>query len=819
MIKRIILHCLYIFCALFPLCLHSQYVIKAKVTEASNGLPLIGVTASIFQVSDSSFVKADVSDADGLFSDLQTTKAGSFFIKFEYLGFAAFSTQPIQIQNTTTDLGVIKMEESSVALTELTIKAQKPFLERKMDRLIVNVENSIMSTGATAFEVLERSPGVIIDPNDVITMRGKQGIIVYIDGRQSPMSGTDLVQYLRTLPSSSIARIELITNPSSRYDAAGNAGIIDIRMRKDLRLGFNGMANASYGQGVYPKTDAGFQLNYRNKKVNAYGHYNYGYRLGLNHLVLDRKFYDDFEFSGKDEKINYTKIPVHFQNLRLGLDFFPNDKTIIGFQFTPNVSQHSPYNRNTSKVFDQNLVNTFDFRTRTDNENKNTNGVANINFKRTFQKPGSEITADFDFGTFSNRGNSVNITQYFDTQGGSLRPDYQLDGNQKGLLHFYIGKADFIHTFGKKLKMETGFKLSFVDSDQDAAFFEKTESGYIPDLNKTNHFIYKENTNAAYISFSRQFNKWDFQAGLRGENTKYSTRQVVGEITFDSTYFQLFPTFFAQYSWNEHKSTTFNITRRIDRPGFSQLNPFLFLIDVTTYSTGNPNLQPQFSWNFELGYSDKIVHASLSYSKTLQSHTIVLSRLDDVFPGQSEDPNVTIQIPLNLNTTEYYGLDISVPLSITKWWNSTQNATAFYNHFTGNLSGTQLNQGNVAFQGNTNHQFTLGKGWTAETGFSFQSGNRSGYLTFKPQWALGFGIQKKCLQNKGTIRLNITDIFWTNLPRAQVAFDNYVEDWYAFRETRVATLAFSYRFGNLNVAQARRRATGSEEERRRVGNG
>src|SRR5690606_24516581 len=243
------------------------------------------------------------------------------------------------------------------------------------------------------------------------------------------------------------------------------------------------------------------------------------------------------------EKTNYTKIPIHFQNLRLGIDFFPNDKTVFGVQFTPNMSAHSPYNRNSSKVFDENYINTFDFQTRTDNKNKNINGVANVNFKRTLSKPGSEITADFDFGTFSNNGNSVNITRYFDTQGGMLRSDYQLDGDQEGLLHFYIVKADFTHSFGNEFKMETGFKLSFVDSDQDAAFFEKTESGYIPDLNKTNHFIYRENTNAAYVTFSRQFDKWDFQAGLRGENTRYSTRQIVGEITFDSSYFQLFPTF------------------------------------------------------------------------------------------------------------------------------------------------------------------------------------------------------------------------------------------------------------------------------------
>ena len=808
---------------LFLSCTYSmaiaQHTIKATAQDASGLETLPGVTASVFFSTDSALAKVDIADAEGRFTDLHLTSSGTYFIKFEMLGYEDFFVQDILINRDTIDLGQINMVPSTLALDEVVVKAKKPFLERKLDRLTVNVENSILSAGGTAFDVLSRSPGIVIDPNEIITMRGRQGIIVYIDGRQTPMSGSDLVNYLKAMPAASLSRIDLITNPSSKYDAAGNAGIIDIRLKKDQRLGFNGMVNASYGQGVYPKSDAGLQLNYRNKKINVFGQYNYGYRLGLNHLILDRKFYDDFVFAGKDEKINYTKIPVHFHNIRMGLDYFINEKTTLGFQITPALSKFSPYNRNSSKVFDQNLVNTFDFNTNTDNKNKNTNGVFNINFKRTFAQTGREWTSDLDFGQFDNEGESTNITRYFGIDGTTLRPDYQLNGQQDGSLRFITCKTDYVHPIGTKMKWEAGIKLSFVHSDQDAAFFEKTDSGFIPDVNKTNHFIYDENTNAAYMTLSRQFTNWDLQLGLRGEQTHYKTNQEVGNLRFDSTYFQLFPTLFAQYRWSQERNMTFNITRRIDRPGFSQLNPFLFLIDVTTYTSGNPNLQPQFSWNFEWGYSDKYVHASLTYSKTLQSHTIVLSRLKDVFPDQSEENNVTIQIPLNLSSTDYYGLDISVPLSLYNWWTSTQNLTTFYNHFNGNLSGTLLNQGNIAVQGNTQHQFTLGRGWSAETGLTFQSGNRSGYLTFRPQWALGVGVQKKLFQNKATIRLNVTDMFWTNLPRAQVAFDNYVEDWNAYRETRVATLAFSYRFGNLNVAQARRRTSGSEEERRRVGNG
>lgn len=797
---------------------NGQHPVSLIVKDKTTNLSVIGATAEIYSSADSVLIKADIADTEGKFTELILHTSGAYFIKISMLGYQTFS-KSIYFNNEPLDLGTIYLEESSVQLDQITVKAQKPFLERKVDRMIVNVENSIMSEGSTVYEVLVRSPGILIDPNDNISMRGKNGIIVYIDGRQSPLNGTDLINYLKSLPSGSISRIELITNPSSRYDAAGSAGIIDIKMKKDIRHGINGSVSASYGQGVYPKSDAGLNLNFRNKFVNLYGSYNYGYRLGLNHLILDRKFYDNFIFSGKDEKENYTKIPVHFHNIRLGMDYFIDEKTILGFTYTPNFSNSSPYNRNTSKVFNAQRENIFDFNTNTTNDNSNNSGVVNFNVKRNLSKAGSEITLDVDFGRFLTRGDSENKTRYFSTDGSVFQPDYQLNGNQEGILKFSTAKTDYLVQISESFKLETGIKFSYVSSDQDAAFFEKKDDIFIPDINKTNHFIYRENNNAGYINLNKNYKKFEFQLGLRGEHTSYSTRQLAGDITFDSSYFKLFPTFFVQYKIDDTRSITANMTRRIDRPGFSQLNPFLFLIDVTTYATGNPALQPQFSWNGELGYSDKILNVTLSYSKTLQAHTIVLSRLSDVFPDLSEDPNVTIQIPLNLQSTENVGLDVSAPFQLNKWWSGMASVSGFYNHFTGDLSGTSLNKGNFALFGNTNHKFLFKNDWSSEITFSYNSGNRSGYLIFKPQWALGLGIQKKILKGNGTLRFNITDIFWTNLPNAQIAFDNYIEDWNAFRETRVATLGFSYRFGNSKVQQARRRTTGSEEERRRIGNG
>lgn len=240
------------------------------------------------------------------------------------------------------------------------------------------------------------------------------------------------------------------------------------------------------------------------------------------------------------------------------------------------------------------------------------------------------------------------------------------------------------------------------------------------------------------------------------------------------------------------------------------------MIDVTTYSTGNPSLLPQFIWSYELNYTVKNINFTLGYSHTRNNQNIVITRFKDVFPTIPSDDNVTVQIPMNLSSSDYVGLTVAAPVRINGWWNMMNNANVFYNHFNGNLAGTALNNGKMVASLSTNQTFTLKKGWTAEMNANYNSGGQYGFMVTRPQWGIGAGVQKSLWKGKGQIRFNITDIFWTNLPRATITYNNYIEYWRAYRETRVANLSFTYRFGNNKVQQARRRALGSEEERQRA---
>jgi iron complex outermembrane recepter protein len=785
------------------------------LNEQKQGLE--NATVELRKSKDSSLVKAAITDRSGV-AEFENIKAGAYLLRTSMVNYVPQYSAVFTV-GSDMQIPAMVLQAASGEMKGVTVTGKKPFIQKLSDRIVVNVENSIVSAGASALDVLERSPGVNVDQNDVISLRGRSGVIIMIDGKPTAMSGADLANYLRGLPSAAIERIDIITNPSAKYDAAGNSGIIDIRMKKDQRLGTNGTFTAGYGQGIYPKTNAGTTFNYRNKKVNVFGNYNYAYRFGLNHLVLDRNFYtDNGVFNGQDLKDNYNKSTFGSHTTRLGADFFPSKKTIIGFVVNGNFNHFKRTNDNKSTVIDQNKQPTSTFQTQARNNDHGKNIVANANLKHTIDSTGKELTTDVDYGIYNSNSLSTIATQYYKLDGSSLQPDYILDGDQDGKLKLFTIKSDYVNPLRKNAKFEAGYKLSFVSADNDAKFWNVSNGTPVNDESKTNHFYYKENNNAAYFNYSRDFKKFDLQVGLRAEQTNITTRQAYGNINWDSSYLQLFPSAFFNYKLKEDKTIGVSVSRRIDRPGYNQLNPFLFLIDVTTYSTGRPGLLPQFTWSYELSYTVKNLNFTLGYSHTTNSQNIAIAKFRDVFPNIPSEDNVTVQIPINLSSSDYVGLTVSAPIRVTKWWNMINNANVYYQQFNGSLGITRLAKGRPAADVRTNNTFTLKKGWTAELNASLNSGGQYGFMVTEPQWALSAGVQKLIMKGKGTVRFNITDIFWTNLPQAVITYDNYIEKWHAWRETRVANLTFTYRFGNSKVQQARRRSTGSEEERQRAGN-
>ncbi|TDO29333.1 TonB-dependent receptor [Sediminibacterium goheungense] len=812
-----------LFAILFSGYANSQPQRSGKITaivQSEQQQAIENATVELLRSKDSILVKAAITDKTGL-ALFENLSWGTYQLRISAVGYTTKYSQLLELnaQQSEMQSGTITLAVSAASTSEVTVTSRKPFIQKLTDRIVVNVENSIVSAGSSALDVLERAPGVTVDQNDAIGLRGRQGVIIMIDGKPTPMTGADLANYLRGLPSNTIERIDIITNPSAKYDAAGNSGIIDIRMKKDQRMGTNGTVTMGYGQGIYPKSNAGLTFNHRNKKINLFGNYSYGYRMNLNHLILDRNFFDNNGiYTGGDLKDNYTKTPVHFHNTRFGIDIFPSKKTIIGAVVSANFNKIGRTNVNGSEVLNAQRQKISTFQTLANNNDHANNIVANINFKHSFNTAGKELTADVDYGEYNSSSFSRVATKYFNLNGGSLQPDYILDGDQDGKLILRTAKIDYANPLKASGRFEAGVKTSYVSADNDAKFFDVSSGTPQDDVNKTNRFKYNEYNNAGYLNFSKEFKKFSLQLGLRGEHTKINTHQLKGNIRFDSSYFQLFPSAFLNYKMKENHTLGVSVSRRIDRPGYSQLNPFLFLIDVTTYATGRPGLLPQLTWSYELSYTMKNISFTLGYSRTKQNQNVAIARFKDVFPNIPSDDNVTVQIPVNLSWQDYYGLTVSAPVRISKWWNMINNGNLYYNHFNGRLGTTQLNNGRPSFDIRTNNTFTIGNGWISELNVNYNSSGQYGFMVAKAQWGLALGVQKTVMNKKGTIRFNISDIFWTNLPRGTITYNNYLEKWRAYRETRVANLTFTYRFGKNTVQAARRRTTASEEERSRAGN-
>lgn len=784
-------------------------------TIDSEGTPIEAATVSLLNAADSSLVKIELSDASGNF-EFSSLKAGQFLLSVSSLGYEKYLGSPIQVNETSPkiQLSPLTLKGTSIDLKAVTVTAKKPFIERRADRTIVNVESSILATGSTALDILERSPGVVVNQNDAISLRGRSGVIVMIDGKPNPMSGADLSNFLRTLPSNSIDRIELITNPSAKYDAAGNAGIIDIRLKKDKNLGTNGSFAANYGQGVYPKAGAGLTLNHRNKKVNVFGSYNYNFRRGMNDLRLYRTFYENDVRTGAYDQRNYLTIPYNTHTTRAGADFFPNKKTVFGVVASGTLNHFNPRAQNTSAVEGQEAEVVSYFGTSNRSKDRWFSWAANANFKRSINDKGHELTADLDFAEFGNQTEQLFTTLYSGLNGEKILPDYLLFGDLRGNLKIRSLKADYALPLPGKAKLEAGVKSSIVDADNELQFFDQSTPGTsVYDSTISNHFIYQENINAAYLNYSQEWAKFSVQAGLRAENTNAEGTQLVNGENFDRHYTNLFPSVFLNYKFSEQYEMGLNFSRRLDRPSYQQLNPFKKFLDPSTYSAGNPYLNPQFTWAAEWSQTFwQKLNISLAASRTIDNITQVIAPVGGV-------DRVTIQTDSNLTTVDYVSIAANYNFDITDWWSTINNFNAWRGQYSGNLANTTLSDGNLVAHFFTTHNFKFNNGWTAELNFNYKTREIYGFMDLNPMWGLGAGIQKTMFDRRATLKLAVTDIFWQNLPSATIRFNDYVETFEVFRETRVATLSLNYRFGNKDVQQARRRQGGAEDEKRRAGSG
>ena len=785
--------------------------VNGTVLDA-NQIALSAASVSLLKAKDTSLFKMSVSDKSGKF-EFENLPEGKYLLSVTAVGHAKAYSSSFDVNGTAVQLDAISLSLQSKEMKEVTITSRKPLIEQKIDRTVVNVDASVTNVGATALEVLEKSPGITLDKDGNISLKGKQGVTVYIDGRPSYLSGQDLVNLLRNMNANQLDQIEIMTNPPAKYDAAGNSGIINIKTKKNKTKGFNGSATVGYSQGAYWRTNESLNLNYRNGKVNLFGNVGFNKNNSFQELTIHRKYLkeDGKTIDAMFDQVAFMPRNNSSTNLKIGMDYFLNRKTTLGFVASGFINPENNFNYNTSYLKDQNgIVDSIVYSTG-DMKNTWKNGNLNLYVRHQIDSTGKELSADFDYAGY----NSSNEQNFMNA---SFHPDWVKKGQTDLLgvlpvnINIYSAKVDYTHPIKKELKLEMGIKSSYVNTDNAANYYNLIGQDWEIDYTKTNRFKYQENVNAAYINLSKQFKKLGVQAGLRFENTNYKGNQLGNEQTQDSSftnhYNNLFPTVFLSYAVDKKNTFTANLGRRIDRPAYQDLNPFLFFLDNYTYESGNPFLRPQYSTNFEVGHM---------YGGFLTT-TINYGRTKNFFTETFEQSGyATIVRNGNIGIRENAGISVSAQVPVTKWWTAVLYGNYNFNRFKGELYGEEINieASNVLF--NVNNQFKFNKGWGAELSGFYRTKGVEGQIQINPLGQASVGATKQVLKGKGTLRLTVRDIFYTNWVTGNIKFQRTEAYFENRRDSRVASISFTYRFGKpIKGPQVNKKNGGATDEQNRV---
>jgi hypothetical protein len=793
--------------------------ISGSVREENNN-PMESASISLFRGTDTLAFKNELSDKNGKFI-FSAIPAGTWFIRVSAIGYGPVNGSVFTVTSglKIIELPVSILKKQSSELQAVAVVVKKPFIEQKSDRILVNVDASPANSGTSVMDVLEKSPGVSVDKDGNISLKGKQGVTIMIDNRPTYMSGAQLAIYLKSLPSSAIDQLEIMSNPSAKYDAAGNSGIINIKTKKNKARGFNGSFTGTYTQGVYAKPGASLNLNYRVNKLNIFFNGGYTYWQGFQNLDINRNYMDlnSKQINSIFTQSTHMKFLSPETNLKLGMDYFLDSKTTLGVVL-------SGY-RNNETDLSQSYISLKDANNQTDSLVQSfgnihgiwTNGTANLNFRRQFDSTGRELTADADYIYYKSSSNQLfqNYTYNPDMQ---LLNSNTLNGDLPSTINIYSLKTDYTHPLPSDLKLEAGLKTSFISTDNKANYYDVQGSDYIPDTTKTNYFVYHENINAAYINLTKKYKKWNFQAGLRIENTNYSGHQYGNIYTvnnndsaFTRSYVNAFPTAYITYELNDKNTFNLNFGRRIDRPDYGDLNPFLFFLDEYTYQAGNPYLQPQYSTNIELSHTyHNELTTTLNYSNTVNFFAETFQ----------QEGHATIVRRGNIGRRQNAGIAMSLNMPLTKWWNTTLYVNVNYNHFTGELYGENLDVDAITGMGNMTNMFKFGKGWSGEISGWYRTSGIEGQIVIQPMGQMSTAIAKQIMKEKASLKLGLRDIFYTQQATGTIDFQQTQASFHNSRDSRQLSLTFTYRFGKVvQGAQNNRHSGGADDESNRLKKG
>jgi outer membrane receptor protein involved in Fe transport len=775
-----------------------------------SGKPVPFASIALLRSPDSSLVKGTISRESGSYF-LDNIRPGQYRLVASAVGYAPGRSELVLVGTTPVQLPALTLQEATKSLREITVSAQKPLFEQQIDRLVVNVQSSITAAGGSVLDILERSPGITVNrQNNSLTMSGKGGVMVMVNGKLTRLPVATVMEILAGMTASDIERIELITTPPARYDAEGDAGLINIVTKKNSAYGTNGNLAVTFGYGWYERPSITLNLNHRQQKLNLYGSYSFVRNRSWEEYALNRVVSQtDGPLLTDIVSNRYTLRTIH--TARIGFDYTLNSQTTLSgliSGFSNKWSADMPTLSSAWKgqeLISQNTI-------LADRTNHWQHGLLNLNLRHIFTNK-QEWSLDIDRLYYHNQNPAyyVNTIQNLKS---ATRDEQQFRTLKETSVRMWVLKTDFIKPLSTKGRLETGLKATTTSLNKSITLDRQTgDDRWQADTLFTNRYSLAETILAGYVSLNQPLDaKTTLQAGIRYEYTQTDINTPEGKSLVHRRYGNFFPSIFLSRKLNKQHTVNLTYNRRITRPSYDDLAPFFVFYDPNTYVSGNPALFPAISDAIQGSYTFKDAYIfSLKYT---QSRNVIAT----LQPHLNPSTNQIYYYPENMARQNTLSLTTSLPIAVSSWWQSQNNLTGLYQKLTTTYQGQPINQKVYTLQLTSSHTIKLPRRFTAEvTGF-YQSPSVTGLYRTRASGQVMVGIQKLLHADKGTLRLSVSDLFWTNIYSTQSnvpALNLNDRATYHF-EPRVVRVTYLRNFGSQTVKAANRRVTGSEEERGRL---
>ena len=783
------------------------------ILKDEKGLAVGYATVAVVQSTNQAVVTGTTSDAVGFFK-IKVATAGTYRLRISAIGFVTLETPLFNLEaNGTKDFGVITLKEDSKLLKEVKVQALRPTIVNHPDKMVVSVEGTALSTGNTAYEVLLKSPGVFVDQDGNIQLNGKSGVRIMIDGKLTYLSGKELQTMLQGMAAENLKDLELITNPSAKYDAEGTAGIININLKKNTLSGVNGSFYAGYQYNNWHTYSGGGNVNVKKGKWNSFVNADLSRRIFIRDAQLYREFNSPASSTQLSQSAKEKAIRVA-PSLRLGTDYDLSPNHSVGVManlvyqdmssnFNSTLLEYHTNAANNKWVHNSNLLNgTF------------ANGTLNAHYLGKLDTLGTTLSADVDYVRLYDHDDATYANRFrYLTQ---TRPDSLVDlaSNNPSSFSIYSAKVDFTKPFSKTTKLEAGAKASYVVSDNEIEFFNVADDQQILDEKRSSHFLYRENIFAAYANFNTSLGeKWKVQGGLRAEKTVAEGKSITKDSVNTRNYLNLFPSLFVMQQVNKNYKITYNYSRRINRPYYGNLNPFIFYIDPYTSAQGNPYLRPQYTHSLQMTQSLKDTYIlTIGYFTTRD----VMAEV----PVQNNQNNTMVFQQRNGDKFNDVNAALVAPIKITPKWDMNNNFTVGYQTYQISIpEQNQVIQNNQIFTyAQSSNNIQLPRDIRLEVNVDYQGPRVYAVYQIKQNWAVDAGLKRSFMNKQLEVSANVTDIFKTRRFAGTANVDNNVNRINQYFAQRSVRLNLRYNFNKGEKFEAKKRNTNLEELNRAGGN-